>query len=1230
MSEEVEIVLKTRVEGAEDVESYRKSMEKVEQQADKTAKTAEKASGRMSEAMEGFGELNKELGQVSPVINKLNSSLTKLTSTWKRFHQLRSRRMPPGTGTVGGGIAGGVENTGLGTGGTARAGRIGRGLKGLAIGVAGAAAIGSIFNALTGSGAKLAAFDRLNALGEPGPLDAIADRLPKIIEELPKNTVAIVGLTAAINGLKDRTDLNVPTPDPIIIPVDAVDENGSIDKILDKLPKSYVIPITFDEEEWTPDLPKNLTIKVNYEGEDFDIPIPEEFVTVVDFEAKDFKIDLPTEWIVNVILKLKKDEDPFKEPEDRAWEIKDIIGTWFIGIPPAALTVLFSKLVADTVTIKKNIKDWFDDTIRVGAQAFGDALAEDMKIVEKIANAVRSIPTVLIALFNRIATEVGKIGEGIGNWFNGVATAAGEIFDGILTWVGDAATGIGKWFDDAKKTAEDMFNGILTWVGDAAAGIGAWFSGVADEAGKIFNSIATEVGNIAMGIGAWFNGVRDSANEIFNSIATAVGNIGKTIGSWFNGVADEAGKVFKGAQEAASKIWNTVANWFLGTAANAGKVFDEALKEAGKVGEVVGKWFTENIVNTANSLFDAASVTVGNIGTAIGKWFDGVTEKADTVFTEASKTVGAIGSAIGKWFTNTKATADTIFTQAWKNAVSIANTVGNWFNGVKGSADRVFDEAIKEAEKIGQTIGSWFDGVVDQASALFSYCASVADSIGSGISNWFNNSVLNSAKSFWNSIASWVNSIGSEIASWGDMAHRGIQLESTRIRNEYEAAISEAERKARAEYERRLRELENQYGTDLDPQDIHAINHSNGKAFENPATGSTAQVTRSLVAFKSVLDSIPSSNLNEAMGYISSVAQTTAEFQELQSYWENKLPSMDEMKESVISSNSSQIGKLITDWKSRGLTDEQYNELEAYAINYAKSRAAESSTMTPEVKAVLDAVANTFIPGFSQMEKLANGGQLNEGDYSELALDAVLAFIPGAAVAKAASGAAKATAAAGKAAESVAKAASKVDDVTNTVTKIVTETEKGATAVASAGGGAGTVAKVTTTTATATASATARANKKQIQQFLVGLKNKAYTKTDQWIEGLMSGDPDTIMSTAASIGIPGLFEYIMQNPQELRSYFGRANGEVFQPNKPVWRIFGDNQREVEVASPYSTIVQAVGDAMKSILPTMNAGPSASDSRPIEVTVNLDGRTMARAMYDPLESERRRRHGSVTA
>ena len=92
---------------------------------------------------------------------------------------------------------------------------------------------------------------------------------------------------------------------------------------------------------------------------------------------------------------------------------------------------------------------------------------------------------------------------------------------------------------------------------------------------------------------------------------------------------------------------------------------------------------------------------------------------------------------------------------------------------------------------------------------------------------------------------------------------------------------------------------------------------------------------------------------------------------------------------------------------------------------------------------------------------------------------------------------------------------------------------------------------------------------------------------------------------------------------KFKDLIGFADGGVVKPNNPFPVIVGDNTKEPEVISPMSTIRQAVKEAIQSA----GAGNGAS-SGPIELTINLDSRKIARAVYDPLKTEARRRGSSI--
>jgi len=90
---------------------------------------------------------------------------------------------------------------------------------------------------------------------------------------------------------------------------------------------------------------------------------------------------------------------------------------------------------------------------------------------------------------------------------------------------------------------------------------------------------------------------------------------------------------------------------------------------------------------------------------------------------------------------------------------------------------------------------------------------------------------------------------------------------------------------------------------------------------------------------------------------------------------------------------------------------------------------------------------------------------------------------------------------------------------------------------------------------------------------------------------------------------------------------GFAEGGLFMPNQPQLAILGDNKSEMEVAAPKSMIVDGVREAMAS---TSGSATTMNDraSQPIPITLELDGKTLARILYDPMSNETIRRNGGV--
>ncbi len=90
-----------------------------------------------------------------------------------------------------------------------------------------------------------------------------------------------------------------------------------------------------------------------------------------------------------------------------------------------------------------------------------------------------------------------------------------------------------------------------------------------------------------------------------------------------------------------------------------------------------------------------------------------------------------------------------------------------------------------------------------------------------------------------------------------------------------------------------------------------------------------------------------------------------------------------------------------------------------------------------------------------------------------------------------------------------------------------------------------------------------------------------------------------------------------------KSLLGFADGAVVQPNSPFPVIVGDNTREPEVISPLSTMRQAMMEAIAA-----SGGSTGASSGTMELTINLDGKKLARMLYDNIQTEGIRRGSSI--
>ena len=85
MAEEVTIILRTEVEGTEEVEQYRGEMAKVQQTSDKATQSANKAGKALSASTANFSKINQYLAKISPTLGQITQGINRMTASWKRY-----------------------------------------------------------------------------------------------------------------------------------------------------------------------------------------------------------------------------------------------------------------------------------------------------------------------------------------------------------------------------------------------------------------------------------------------------------------------------------------------------------------------------------------------------------------------------------------------------------------------------------------------------------------------------------------------------------------------------------------------------------------------------------------------------------------------------------------------------------------------------------------------------------------------------------------------------------------------------------------------------------------------------------------------------------------------------------------------------------------------------------------------------------------------------------------
>ena len=121
----------------------------------------------------------------------------------------------------------------------------------------------------------------------------------------------------------------------------------------------------------------------------------------------------------------------------------------------------------------------------------------------------------------------------------------------------------------------------------------------------------------------------------------------------------------------------------------------------------------------------------------------------------------------------------------------------------------------------------------------------------------------------------------------------------------------------------------------------------------------------------------------------------------------------------------------------------------------------------------------------------------------------------------------------------------------------------------------------------------------------------------KWVVEKLTGVKDALGGVLGGVG-----DAVGGAVSTVKGWFGLASGGAVAPNNPMPCVLGDNKKEYEVVSPVSLMEKTVMSAIQKM------GGVGGSQGPVELTINLDGRTMARAIYEPLRTEGRRRGASI--
>lgn len=151
---------------------------------------------------------------------------------------------------------------------------------------------------------------------------------------------------------------------------------------------------------------------------------------------------------------------------------------------------------------------------------------------------------------------------------------------------------------------------------------------------------------------------------------------------------------------------------------------------------------------------------------------------------------------------------------------------------------------------------------------------------------------------------------------------------------------------------------------------------------------------------------------------------------------------------------------------------------------------------------------------------------------------------------------------------------------------------------------------------------------KSIWDAVTGWLRSIFDKLFGWIQDTIDGIMDSVRWVldkvdAAKNAVSNAVGSVVGGIKNFLGIGGAASGAVVAPNNPHLIKVGDNTRETEIISPLSTMKQAMKEAMVEM-----GGVSGGSKQPVELVIKMNGKVMAREMFDDLASVARQKGRTI--